>query len=286
LRALLRNPAGFARIESIPHPQGVIMAAERNSSSANHRSEQKPGSASARSPGPQARRDAAASGKPDSGEPGISSRRPDQPAPSGTGMDAAVGPGEIARHDKSNTERSEAMQNAASGHAHAPGATNLANVHAANKVNADASAAPTSQGAVPSSPPGAGDASMPNLFFTAPRVEPESNPAARTPPPASTGNANLTSHLNDPAMRRSPAQASQSPGAALGSHSDVSPLARDAATPLDESTRLKQEAAAADARARRTGIDPRGDVAAWHQAEENRQSDLPGRPRTDLPGLE
>ena len=130
-------------------------------------------------------------------------------------------------------------------------------------------------------PPGSADA--PNLMFSTPRAPLDSDPDQRhAPAPGAAGNATLTSHLNDPAMRRRPAAPAD--GAPPVSRSDISPLARDAATPADEHARLQQEAAAADARARHGGMAPRGDVEKWHQAEENRQSDLPGSPRKDLPG--
>jgi hypothetical protein len=141
-------------------------------------------------------------------------------------------------------------------------------------------------------------AAEPNLMFNTPRAPLDSDPDQHLVPPP--GAATLTSHLNDPAMRRrsspagnaqpGPRSAHQStPRSATGpttqstTRSDVSPLARDAATPADELARLAQEASAADLRGRRSGMEPRGDVEKWHQAEENRQSDLPGSPRKDLP---
>lgn len=202
---------------------------------------------------------------------------PDQPEATGLDDAATAGPGQINRNRKSNTERSEAAQ------ANAPKATraspaaqdshiDAATPHAANHANADrgAGAAPP---AAPTAP--AAERELPNLTFTAPRVTLDTHPdtAARAPAGA-TGTANLTSHLNDPAMRRN---------TQVDAQSGISPLTRDGATPGDESARLQQDASAADARARRKGMDPRGDVQAWHQAEENRQSDLPGSPRKDLP---
>lgn len=252
------------------------MAAERKSTTGNFRSGQKPGRAAERTSRPQAR------GQADGAAEQAASRsaRAGQPPPSDTGMEGVDDVGELKRHHKSNTDKSEAMQNAAARHGHAPATHAPANVHGANKANADAS---TAAGGGPAPAP-----LQPNLTFTAPRVAPEAGPAAHPPLPAgTTGNANLTSHINDPAMRRAPPRGGA--GGAPASPSGISPLARDGATPADEDARLKQDAAAADERGRlrsRGGLAPREDVKAWHQAEENRQSDLPGKPRADLPELE
>jgi hypothetical protein len=123
-------------------------------------------------------------------------------------------------------------------------------------------------------------------FFAQERARPERGPARDSPgtnpsgdPAATTTrNSNLTSHINDPAMRRAP-PGSTAREAEGGVHSDVSPLARDGATPAHEDARRAQDAHDADQRARLKGLTPREDVQGWHQAEGERQSDLPGRPR-------
>ncbi|MDB5807542.1 MAG: hypothetical protein JWN73_4864 [Betaproteobacteria bacterium] len=119
----------------------------------------------------------------------------------------------------------------------------------------------------------------PGLSFAQGRAALDSSPAER--PPAhgeAAGNANLTSHLNDPVMRRTP-PGSTAREAEGGSHSGVSPLSRDGVTPAHEKAKLAQDAHDADQRGRLKGLTPREDVQGWHQAEEERQSDLPGRPR-------
>jgi len=103
------------------------------------------------------------------------------------------------------------------------------------------------------------------------------DPATRNEERAvTTGDANLTSHLNDPAARRSPPEGDgpddvYSPDAVGASHSANSPLARDFATPRDELARHRQDAEAADVRARRKGMAARGDVEAWREAEKTQQ---------------
>jgi hypothetical protein len=122
---------------------------------------------------------------------------------------------------------------------------------------------------------------QPSLTFAQQRTPLENNPAARAllaDLAEATGDANLTSHLNDPAMRRAP-PAGPAPGSVGASHSDLSPLARDGATPADEDAKRAQDLHDADQRGRLKGLAPRADVEGWHQAEEERQSDLPGQPR-------
>ncbi|HEY4372898.1 MAG TPA: hypothetical protein VGN52_13300 [Burkholderiales bacterium] len=116
----------------------------------------------------------------------------------------------------------------------------------------------------------------PSLSYAQPRTPLDRNPEDRARPEAITGNANLTNHdANDPALRRVPDGGAPE----AGGRSGVSPLARDGATPQDEDQRRARDMHDADQRGRLKGIAPRADVEAWHQAEEARQGDLPGRPR-------
>jgi hypothetical protein len=214
------------------------MASERNSSTANYRSDQKPG----KDARPEAR-GAAHDDRADSG------RATERRTPEGRAQETRE-----TRPQERETRPQE----------RAPGS------------RADEPPRPAQP---PASNTGMESAAGPdNLFFTAPRPPVGNDPTSRVASPATESRTHLTSHVNDPAMRRDPADA-----AGRGAHSAISPLARDGATPLDEDARLRQEAADADERARLKGINPRADVTAWHQAEENRQGDLPGRPRADLP---
>ncbi|HEX4325258.1 MAG TPA: hypothetical protein VH105_00490 [Burkholderiales bacterium] len=119
---------------------------------------------------------------------------------------------------------------------------------------------------------------QPSLSFAQQRTPLDNNPAERGDAPDVSGDANLTSHLNDPAMRRVP-PAGPAPESTGASHSGISPLARDGATPADEDARRARDLHDADQRGRLKGLAPRADVEGWHQAEEERQSDLPGKPR-------
>jgi len=122
---------------------------------------------------------------------------------------------------------------------------------------------------------------QPSLSFAQQRTPLENNPAtqrAAADLAEMPGDANLTSHLNDPAMRRAP-PTGPAPGSVGASHSDLSPLARDGATPADEDARRAQDLHDADQRGRLKGLAPRADVDAWREAEKEQQSDLPGQPR-------
>ena len=105
----------------------------------------------------------------------------------------------------------------------------------------------------------------------------------KSPAEPLTGDAQLTSHLNDPALRRQPLAEGEP---AMGedneltgsAHSDLSPLASAGATPADEAARLARDAGAADERARRKGLAPRPEIDAWNKSEaaleKERQKDL------------
>jgi hypothetical protein len=111
---------------------------------------------------------------------------------------------------------------------------------------------------------------MPNLTFAAPRAQLDTSPAESALPEKDaelTGDANLTTHLNDPAMRRAPPPADGGNDAVGSSHSDLSPLAKDSSAPIDEETRRRQEFEAADLRGRRHDLPPRADVEAWQEIE-------------------
>jgi len=110
---------------------------------------------------------------------------------------------------------------------------------------------------------------LPNLVFAAPRAQLDTRPADPKPArePAGTGDANLTSHVNDAAMRRKPPRESGN-GAVGASHSDASPLTRSSAAPLHEDARRRQDAEAADLRARRRNLPHRKDVEDWREFEE------------------
>jgi len=112
---------------------------------------------------------------------------------------------------------------------------------------------------------------MPNLTFTAPRPQLDTRPADPAVPDQldteATGDANLTPHVNDPAMRRAPPASGIDPDGVGGSHSDLSPLGKDSSAPIDEETRRRQEADAADVRARRHDIPPRQDIEDWQEAQ-------------------
>jgi hypothetical protein len=112
------------------------------------------------------------------------------------------------------------------------------------------------------------NAAKPNLTFTAPRTPLDSTPPDPAAPAAGavvTGDANLTPHINDPAMRRAPPPADGGNQAVGGSHSDLSPLAKVFSAPVDEETRHRLNAEAADLRARHHDLPPRGDVEAWQE---------------------
>jgi len=119
---------------------------------------------------------------------------------------------------------------------------------------------------------------QPSLSFAQGRLPLDTSPAQRPELRDATGDANLTAHINDPAMRRAP-PGSTAPEAVGGGHSDVSPLARDGATPAHEDAKRARDMHDADQRGRLKGLKPRDDVQDWHTAEGERQSDLPGRPR-------
>ena len=110
---------------------------------------------------------------------------------------------------------------------------------------------------------------LPNLVFAAPRAQLDTHPADAVNPQEAGGNgdSNLTSQVNDAAMRRKPRR---EPGntAASGSHSDTSPLTQGGAAPLHEEARRRQDAEAADLRARRKDLPHRKDVEDWREFEE------------------
>ena len=73
------------------------------------------------------------------------------------------------------------------------------------------------------------------------------------PDGGATGDSNLTSHMNDLAMRRTPpgkSSGANDDAPAEASHSDRSPLAAAHATPLEEAARLACDAAAANGQVR------------------------------------
>lgn len=91
------------------------------------------------------------------------------------------------------------------------------------------------------------------MAINPPRSSPDGAQDPAGPDHGATGASNLTAHLNDPAMRRSPP--GKTPGAddeaaAEGAHSDRSPLADAQSTPRDEETRRLLDAGQADLRAR------------------------------------
>lgn len=116
----------------------------------------------------------------------------------------------------------------------------------------------------------------PSLSYAQPRAPLDQSPQERAAVGGSAGNANMTNHdLNDPALRRTP----DSSRPEAGGRSATGPLARDEATPSHEDNRRARDMHDADQRGRLKGVAPRNDVEAWHQAEEERQGDLPGKPR-------
>jgi len=122
---------------------------------------------------------------------------------------------------------------------------------------------------------------QPSLSFAQQRTPPDNNPAVQGVPAdlaEMPGDANLTSHLNDPAMRRAP-PTGPAPDSVGASHSGISPLSRDGATPADEDAKRSQDLHDADQRGRLKGLAPRADVEAWRESEKEQQSDLPGQPR-------
>lgn len=110
---------------------------------------------------------------------------------------------------------------------------------------------------------------LPNLVFAAPRAQLDTHPADPADPQefSGTGDANLTSHVNDAATRRKPPREAGN-SAAAASHSDTSPLTNSSAAPLHEDARRRQDAEAADARARSKDLPHRKDVEDWREFEE------------------
>ena len=110
---------------------------------------------------------------------------------------------------------------------------------------------------------------LPNLVFAAPRAQLDTCPTDAVDPQQAggSGDANLTSQTNDAAMRRKPPR---EPGnaATAGSRSDTSPLTQGSAAPLHEEARRRQDAEAADVRARRKHMPHRKDVEDWREFEE------------------